>query len=369
MIRRIHVVLATLTLAVMSAGIIVAQRAMDGSPSRAGSDCLSTVEEFREYPIFFVGEEFEGLPLVACKRYQDPGRVVNGVVQIPPTDSFDFIYGVCTIPKGSSSCSVPMSIYVYPPCDRERRLHDELKSNPFEVRGASGFAVSSQSIVVEVEGSPVKIYGPGAGSERLQAAVRVAENLVGANDMAAHVTKASSFDSPPPDTATAYCEKRDGGHPAIAVDADRSQPGIQETRTITTDEDFVIALEASGASRAFGYAWELQWNDRTLDFVDASENTAVTGATLCVPASPNPSAPPGEEWQGAGAGCVRSSGVLPETAVLTTITLRCNVTDGTTTEIRLVPVSEDPDFGTTFLLAGGGRLPLETKAAAITCGR
>src|SRR5205823_3520820 len=115
---------------------------------------------------------------------------------------------------------------------------------------------------------------------------------------------------------------------------------------------FDIALEATNADTAQGYQYELQWDDATLDFVSNTENQAGTGASLCSPVVRNASAPAGKEWEGNGAGCLRTSGTMPASVQLNTITLTCNVTDGRVTEIHLVTSTDDPVFGSTYFAPG-----------------
>jgi hypothetical protein len=71
------------------------------------------LQAFDAYPLLYLGDTFEGLPLSYCLRRQE-GGTFDG---IPPTDRFVFVYGTCTIKPGRSSCAVPLQVSVYPRCD------------------------------------------------------------------------------------------------------------------------------------------------------------------------------------------------------------------------------------------------------------
>jgi hypothetical protein len=82
---------------------------------------VSTAQAFDEFSLFWLGPEFEGLPLtgiIRSQRPQDdslPYRNAENLVLL--------IYGRCE-PKGSSepSCPIPLSIGVEPYCERPPEL-------------------------------------------------------------------------------------------------------------------------------------------------------------------------------------------------------------------------------------------------------
>jgi hypothetical protein len=235
------------------------------------------------------------------------------------------------------------------------------------LRGAGAIDLGD-NLRVETAEVMIEISTGGKDSnEAIQRALRVANDLYGANDRAAHLTAQTDFVAKPPDLCkdTPVTRERSA---SITVDADADTSGIQSLRIVTGASEFTIALETAEALSASGYQWELQWDDATLDFVSAVENVEETGATLCAPVLRNDSAPEGKEWHGAG--CLHSGGTLPASVRLTTITLRCILTGDVTTEIHLVTgASDDEDSvsGTTFLASGGAQLPTSSVDARVTC--
>jgi hypothetical protein len=282
-------------------------------------------------------------------------------------------YGECTPPPGSEqACQVPLTLTFWEPCSWFATFNAP-EPDKLLVRGVEAGIGPDGGLRIDTADLTVFIEPRGASNAaRLSNATRIANDLYGANEKAEHLTANSNFVAkpadacgegvvipPPPEASTSGV--------SMSVDADAETAGTQLTRTITSTANFTIALEATGAAAANGYQWELQWDDATLDFVSASENTSQTGATLCSPASRNKSAPAGKEWQGGGAGCLRSSGTLPDAVRLTTITLKCNFVNGATTELHLVTTDEDPSIGTTFIAPGGASLPTTRVGAQITC--
>lgn len=156
----------------------------------------------------------------------------------------------------------------------------------------------------------------------------------------------------------------------MAIDADPGAAGVQTSRSVPSGS-FEIAILAQNISAPYaGYQWQLEWDDNVLDPGGATENTGGTGLTICAPPSQYPFPPPGKEWWGNGAGCVGLS-TTTFSGTLTTVTLLCAVPEGIArqTRLRLVSVTEEPDFGTTFLAEGGA--PISTSLGAdvtITCG-
>jgi hypothetical protein len=160
----------------------------------------------------------------------------------------------------------------------------------------------------------------------------------------------------------------------MTVDLDAGTAGIQTTRTVTSGAQFTIAIVAENIGTAYaGYSWELQWNNAQLNFISNTENSANPpnghGGTLCAPpgvVDDTGGAPPGKEWAGQGAGCLRPSGTTTFAGNLVTIVLECQA-DGPT-EVHLVPESEDSIFPAIFQGPGGTTLPTAYNDAQVQCG-
>jgi hypothetical protein len=154
----------------------------------------------------------------------------------------------------------------------------------------------------------------------------------------------------------------------MTVDLDTTTAGIQASRTVPSGTSFDIAIVAENITTAYnGYQWEIQWDDASLNFVSNVENTAGHGGTLCSTAGTTvDGTPPGKEWVGQGAGCLRSSGTTTFAGDLVTITIQC-VADGPT-EVKMVTDVADSIFGATFFGAGGVPQATAYTDAQLTCG-
>lgn len=103
---------------------------------------------FRVFPVYWLGEEFEGLRLTAILRaYQpeDPRLSIHG--RGPRgQNAFIFVYGTCQ-PRGGDqpSCPPPLAVRVEPYCDMRPEMFDPVlpRGDPFEVRGAIAQKVGS----------------------------------------------------------------------------------------------------------------------------------------------------------------------------------------------------------------------------------
>jgi len=91
---------------------------------------LDDARRFRDYPLYWLGETFEGLPLMAVQGVGGSGYSVDAVA---------FIYGDCTIPPGGESCPVPLDIDILPHCKVPPAIIAERakRGQPFTLRGAS----------------------------------------------------------------------------------------------------------------------------------------------------------------------------------------------------------------------------------------
>lgn len=338
------------------------------------------VQSFDEFPVFWLGDEYDvdgdgnRERLVSARFRVNPERrdSTTGEALRPAWRSYTISYGPCDPGPGEDTCALPLTMTFQEPCSWYA-LHPIPVTPQRTVRGVEAIVRANGAVRIKTEGALIIINASGKDEAAMAAnALRIAEDLEGANSKSEFLAPGSDFPVQPGDKCSAGVVTPPLPEPdpnaLILVDAFPSLSGTQSLHEVGTGEDFTIALDASAATGAEGYVWQLQWNDDVLDFVSASENTSETGATLCSPASRNATAPAGKEWQGGGAGCLRSSGTLPATVRLVMITLKCNVTDGSTTELHLVTTDEDPLFGTTFIAPGGAQAQTALIDAEITCG-
>jgi hypothetical protein len=115
--------------------------------------------EFSRYPLFWLGEEFEGLPLVGIHR--------------PRTNFVSFRYGRCKLHRGS--CATPLIVSVQPHCAAETAGEPstiEIRETDWLVLGrGAGIRLEHMDFTVSVVASPDRV-------------MRAAEALEGVNALA-----------------------------------------------------------------------------------------------------------------------------------------------------------------------------------------
>jgi hypothetical protein len=139
--RMVSAVIGLGLLALLLGGIVWAVVGRGGgTTSVTASPQVWSVEDAREFegfPVYWLGESFQGLPLVAVHRMDYPGRWPGEIYNVPWHEvSFD--YGDCTIAPGESSCPVPLTIAIRPYCEVPPEIvADAVKIGPAEeIRGA-----------------------------------------------------------------------------------------------------------------------------------------------------------------------------------------------------------------------------------------
>jgi hypothetical protein len=139
--RMVYAVIALGLLALLLGGIVWAVVGRgDGTTPATVDPLMSAVEDVRqfdEFPVYWLGESFQGLPLERVARMDYPGHAPGTIYNVP-WHEVRFIYGSCTIPPGESSCVVPLSIAIRPYCEVPPEIvADAVKTGPpEEIRGA-----------------------------------------------------------------------------------------------------------------------------------------------------------------------------------------------------------------------------------------
>jgi Tol biopolymer transport system component len=87
------------------------------SPRASGPTAtVALVRSFTGYPLYAVGDEFEGRPLIEAARYHyDLG--------VHPQEETYFIYAPCDVERSGQGCSDEVQIQVYPSCIRNLSLY------------------------------------------------------------------------------------------------------------------------------------------------------------------------------------------------------------------------------------------------------
>jgi hypothetical protein len=97
----------------------VADSSAPSSPDPAGNFDLERASKFEGFPLYFVGESFDGHPLAAVLRRADTADP-----EMPVRANFvSFIYGDC-LPTGGSGCAPPLEVQVWPACERNPSAYD-----------------------------------------------------------------------------------------------------------------------------------------------------------------------------------------------------------------------------------------------------
>jgi hypothetical protein len=148
-----------------------------------------TVEEavaFQEYPVFWVGPDFNGMPITSVDRMKSslPPEVSQLLARpVPDTDSLDIVYGDCTPTGTPPTCVLPLQIQSTPYCLRPASLAapEVLEGEPFELRGATAQWVGPgrNTLVLYTGESTVTIIATAGEATALE----MAQSLYAANGL------------------------------------------------------------------------------------------------------------------------------------------------------------------------------------------
>lgn len=92
---------------------------------------LAFLAGFQDFPLYWVGLDFQGLPLTGMSRYYTPDTA-------PPQDHVVLLYGTCRAAGDEGGCSVPLQIRIEPYCYAQAGMYaPEVRKDTLQVRGAS----------------------------------------------------------------------------------------------------------------------------------------------------------------------------------------------------------------------------------------
>lgn len=110
---------------------------------------LDELKEFRDFPVFWLGEEYQGLPVTGITHYRESGAPEIG---IPPQEDVAVTYGTCTPPEPplEGGCVPPITVFSERPCSMPPSLLvEEAKNGPERrMRGATVQVVVSGNVLV-----------------------------------------------------------------------------------------------------------------------------------------------------------------------------------------------------------------------------
>jgi hypothetical protein len=151
--RTVYAVIGLGLVALLLAGIVwaLAGRGGDTTPAavRSGVTTVDDMRKFKEFSVYWLGESFHGLSLVAVHRMDYPGAF-PGKPYNHPWHEVSFDYGDCTIPPGESSCPVPLTVAIRPYCEVPPEVVAQVRTGSLEeIRGA---------MVQRMGGSQVQVW-------------------------------------------------------------------------------------------------------------------------------------------------------------------------------------------------------------------
>jgi hypothetical protein len=139
-----------------------------------GNSTLGQARVFERFPLYSLGESFEGKPLVAVNRNLGPEVPEESVRR----DDIDFIYGTCKSVNGSG-CVPPIEVQVWNACERYKGVYDPAPDGfgpeaTLVVRGVEAALFDEGSrLELYTEAATVVIFGSGRGDVmRAAAALR-----------------------------------------------------------------------------------------------------------------------------------------------------------------------------------------------------
>jgi Tol biopolymer transport system component len=155
------------------------------SPGAGGpTESVAEVRDFNGYPLYAVGDEFEGRPLTAVDRELSPAGAPI------PSDSTTFIYAPCDEQRSGAGCSDELQVQVWPACLRNLSLYGG--------RGPAGLAHRRG---VPIKRGPFEVY---TGTITIvifanrETAERVVDALKPVNKLAIDAGAGLGHDLPPP---------------------------------------------------------------------------------------------------------------------------------------------------------------------------
>jgi len=156
-------------------------------------------------PILWLGEEYDedgdgkgDLPLVLFREFAVPP------ISDPRTGSqlsagargFQIGYGDCEIPPGAEGCPIPVTITIYAPC-RAEPLASRVKEGVAQVRGVMAVVYGGGAVRVDTDEFSLQVHAVGDREDPVetgkQRALKVIENLRGANDAAREYGRGTPF--------------------------------------------------------------------------------------------------------------------------------------------------------------------------------
>ncbi|MEX2245799.1 MAG: hypothetical protein WEC75_03850 [Dehalococcoidia bacterium] len=172
-----------------------------GERARAGIE-LAVMPEEVPFAVVWLGESYDSdgdgegdMPLrLAAFVNSPPFFGPDGKLLRPQVKAYDLVYGYCTPSPNSGTCPVPITITLYDPCSAP--LAEEVQLGTRQVRGVEAKVYGEGALWIETRDFTVAIQPVGATRDEVtEKAVRIAEELVGANEKASHISRETAFEA------------------------------------------------------------------------------------------------------------------------------------------------------------------------------
>jgi len=169
---------AMLAVGITAGGLSVAQclRNQPGSAAvTPGEISVTQARTFQEYPLLWLGDSFEGIPLTTIIRAlaQDDPESMLPTAQ----NSITFIYGDCTPPAEEGGCAPPLQIVVEPRCFNPPELYSYVASGPQPIRGGAAWLPGIPGGPILWTGDiAVTIFAPRGALDRIIASLEPANS-------------------------------------------------------------------------------------------------------------------------------------------------------------------------------------------------
>ena len=180
----------------------------DRTPPLIGDWTIGEAQRFDEFAVYWVGEEFRGLPLTSIRRHDTSS---TDPPAFRPESSISFMYGTCE-PSSDGGCPPPIQIIIEPYCNKAFVRAWE-NPEPFREHAEISGAEIESSLDVWTGDVAIKIYAFGeSGDPRAVAEALVSLNGRGPTEPGAPLPAVSAQCSPfcysePPDPSVEGCER------------------------------------------------------------------------------------------------------------------------------------------------------------------
>lgn len=123
-----------------------------------GDMSVEQVRAFEAFPLYWLGEEFDGLPLESIERLSTPDA-------LKPENSVTFFYGDCTPgPNDDGGCALPLTVRVEPYCYAQPQLiADEAKEASVQkLRGNADAQIIAGGLRIWTGDVSIRLAGNGS---------------------------------------------------------------------------------------------------------------------------------------------------------------------------------------------------------------